>query len=206
MTSPTVGPDPQQPVTSVVGPAADELPFGARPGRHLKVPAWVLNADYAITGVMFALLVLVTAWGVVRRYALGDPISWLEEVQLMLFVNIVFLGAGSAFRTASHIGIEFVVDRFHGTVRRTLETLISIIVVVVLIYFAFRGYDLVDMSATGQRTSNILNIPYALVYASLPVGFIWMAVNYVLVTWFGAGERSELDEILAEAAEQEVAE
>lgn len=203
MTQPAVGSEQNKPVTSVVGPAADELPFGAKPGRHLKVPSWILNADYAITGVMFAFLVLVTAWGVVRRYVMGDPISWLEEVQLMLFVNIVYLGAGSAFRSGAHIGIEFLVDRFHGTLRRVLETLISVIVVVVLIYFAFRGYDLVDMSASGQRTSNILNIPYALVYASLPIGFIWMAVNYVLVTWFGAGEQSELDELLAEAAAQE---
>lgn len=169
--------------------------------RRPLIPGWILNLDYLLTGVIFAVLVLVTAWGVIRRYALGDPISWLEEVQLMLFVSVIYLGAGSAFRSYSHIGIEFLVDRFTGTPRKILEAIISVIVVVVLVYFVFRGFDVVQMMAWGNRTSNILNIPYALTYAVLPIGCGWMIINFLLVRYFGAGDREDTGEAAASAKE-----
>lgn len=164
--------------------------------KKLKIPPALLNWDYALTGAMFVVLTAITFWGVIRRYALHAPLTWLEEAQLMLFVGIIYLGAGAAFRSGSHIAIEFVVDRFPPTARRIAETVISVIVVVTLIYFMLRGIEVVSLMLQTSRATNILKVPYALIYAALPVGCVLMIVNYLLTTYFGVTEEDPMEELI----------
>ena len=68
------------------------------------------NLDMVFAGVLMVGLIVLTFVGVIRRYFLRDPITWMEEVQMLLFLWVVFLGGSAAFRTGSHIAIEIVVD------------------------------------------------------------------------------------------------
>ncbi|NLH70309.1 MAG: TRAP transporter small permease [Brooklawnia sp.] len=156
--------------------------------KPLKIPKAVLNLDYVITGAMFVVLVVVTFFGVIFRYALGDPFAWLEEVQLMLFVGITYLGGGAAFRAGAHVAIEFVVEKLPRAAQKVAGIVISAIVIGTLIYFMLRGIDVVQLMAQTSRSTNILEVPYALIYSALPVGCALMIINYILATYFGVRE------------------
>lgn len=159
-------------------------------------PGWlrtVLRADIWITGTFFVVLTAVTFLGVVMRYFFNDPFVWLEEVQLALFLGVVYLGGGSAFRHGAHVAIDFLVERMGGILRTIVLWFAHIVVVAVLAYFAWQGYHLVaDIAATG-RTTNILRIPSVLIYAMVPVGLVWTIINYVCTVVFGEEEEPEVE-------------
>lgn len=141
----------------------------------------MLNLDLILAGCTFIVLVSTTFMGVIMRYIVNKPFIWLEEVQLASFVLIVFLSSGAAFRAGSHVAIEFIVDRFSRSIRILAEILISIIVVGVLCYFTKEGLRLAVQMARTNRVTNILNIPYSIIYGVFPMGCVLMLVNYCAV-------------------------
>ena len=68
------------------------------------------NLDVAVASIALIVLILLTFSGVIMRYIVGKPYTWLEEVQLFCMVWIVFAAGGAAFRTGSHVAIEMVVE------------------------------------------------------------------------------------------------
>lgn len=159
--------------------------------KKLSKVDFFLNIDLFISGIAFAILVLVTFVGVIMRYAMRRPFMWQEEVQLASIVWVVFLGSGAAFRTGNHVAIEIIVDALPKTLRKIIETLNYLLVVVVLIYLLNQGTNLVKQLSVTQRLTNILHIPYYLIYVAFPVGCVLMIVNYTVTfyrTWFVNGE------------------
>lgn len=141
----------------------------------------MLNLDLILAGCTFIVLVSTTFMGVIMRYIVNKPFIWLEEVQLASFVLIVFLSSGAAFRAGSHVAIEFIVDRFSRSTRILVEILISIIVIGVLCYFTKEGLRLALQMGRTNRVTNILNIPYSIIYGVFPFGCVLMLVNYCAV-------------------------
>ncbi|WP_343185005.1 TRAP transporter small permease [Anoxynatronum sibiricum] len=144
---------------------------------------YLLNLDLVLTGAAFLVLVTITFAGVIMRYFVNRPLVWLEEVQLMCFVWIVFFGAGAAFRTGSHVAIDMLVDRFPQQLRKIVEILIYIAVVLVLGYFMIQGWSLVQQMGQTNRLTNIFKIPYTLIYAAFPIGCVLMIINYSIATY-----------------------
>ena len=57
-----------------------------------KIKNIILNLDLYIAGLSFAVIVLVTFCGVLMRYVFHNPFVWEEEVQVGLFLWVVFFG------------------------------------------------------------------------------------------------------------------
>ena len=64
--------------------------------KENKALSLLLNLDIAIASTVLALLILLTVSGVVYRYVLDKPFTWLEEVQLACMVWVVFAAGGAA--------------------------------------------------------------------------------------------------------------
>lgn len=141
---------------------------------------YLLNMDLVLTGITFIILVSITFAGVIMRYFFNNPFVWLEEVQLMCFVWIVFFGAGAAFRTGSHVSIEFLIDRLPPGLKKVAEIGIAMVVVAVLYFYSAQGFKLVEQLARTGRTTNIFKIPYPIIYGAFPIGCILMIINYLL--------------------------
>lgn len=150
----------------------------------MNVVKKILKLDLIIASCMFVVLVSTTFVGVIMRYVVNQPFTWLEEVQLMTFLWIVFLASGTAFRTGSHVAIEFIVDRFPRYIRILIECAIFIIVMYVLLYFLQESLNLVLQMKRIGRYTNILHIPYYFVYGIFPIGCVIMLVNYSYISMF----------------------
>ena len=70
---------------------------------------------------------------------------------------------------------------FSRSIRILAEILISIIVIGVLCYFTKEGLRLAVQMARTNRVTNILNIPYSIIYGVFPMGCVLMLVNYCAV-------------------------
>lgn len=138
------------------------------------------NIDLLLAGITLAILVFITFVGVLMRYFFDAPFVWQEEVQLWCAVWLVFIGAGAAFRSGGHVAIEFVVERLPRPLRRTVEVLGYFVVVSVLLYLMVYGWKLVLQLLHTGKTTNVLHIPYPVIYIAFPLGCLLMIVNYTL--------------------------
>lgn len=141
---------------------------------------FVLNIDFVIAGAGFIFLVGVTFAGVVMRYVFKAPFSWLEEVQLMCFIWMAFMGGCMVFRQGNHICIDILVDTFPPKVARFIEWVIALINAGALIYLCLKGIQYVLQMHISSRMTSILGIPYAVIYSILPVGCVLMIANQMV--------------------------
>ncbi|MDO4269513.1 MAG: TRAP transporter small permease [Eubacteriales bacterium] len=143
-----------------------------------KLLVRLLNLDFILSGAAFILLVLVTFIGVIMRYLFNNPLVWQEEMQLSLVIWVVFFGASAAFRTGGHVAIEIIVDSMPAKVRYVVEILGYLVTCVVLLYLLKSSMNLVLQMVTTGRATNILRVPYELIYGAFPVSCVLMVVNY----------------------------
>lgn len=86
------------------------------------------------------LAVLVVA-AVVFRYALHDPLTWSEELIVLLFGWMIMIGTAYAFHQRNHIVIDVILlfaPRWLRIVLGTLSTLATLVVLAVLVWFGWQ--------------------------------------------------------------------
>jgi len=79
-------------------------------------------ADLIGAGV-FAVLFLSLVVQVVRRFVLGAPAAWTEELATIAFLWVIFWGTAFTLPLSAHVAVDFVVPRFVPPVRRALYAL-----------------------------------------------------------------------------------
>lgn len=138
----------------------------------------ITHIDLIFSALCLSVLVLLTVVAVFVRYVISSPFSWIEEIQLLLFLYTVLFGASVAFRYGGHIAIEILVELFPVCVQRIIEFLTTILVFATLAMMAGlqfqRGYSLL---LTG-RTTNILAVPMSLIYSGAGLAFLIMMIRF----------------------------
>ena len=148
-----------------------------------KLLSKLSNFDLAIAGTALGALILYTFIGVIMRYFVNRPITWGEEFQLLCIVIIIFFGAGAGFRTGNHVAIDFIVDRFPWKAQRVIVLIMYVISVVVMVYFFIQSSMFVRQMLITRRTTNILRIPFFLIYSAFPFGCFLIIVNNTIATY-----------------------
>lgn len=138
------------------------------------------NLDLIIAGGALAVLVIVAASTVISRYIVNSPIMWSEEIQILCFMWISFLGAGAAFRYGAHVSIEFLVDLLPHKIRRLVEFLIGLLVTLLLVYITYLSIVYIEQSILLDKVSTILKIPDYIFCSSLLVGLIFMIIGNIV--------------------------
>lgn len=138
------------------------------------------NLDWAVTCIAMAVLIFVTFLGVIMRYFFNSPLVWTEEVQLWCFVWVVFLGGGATFRLGEHVSIDILVDLLPKALQKIVKVVEYVVVIAVLIYYTKYSTVLAQQMVRTERLTNILGIPYGLIYSAFPVGCIIMIISYTV--------------------------
>lgn len=136
------------------------------------------NADTVISGISLCLIVIITIAGVVMRKIGNRPIAWLEEMQLFFFIYAIFFGGSVAFRYGNQVSIDLIANRMKGTARKALELFDLAVTVVVLIYYCYGGWQL--MNSVTKKVTPYFKINYAFIDLAAPLGLILMAIQYIL--------------------------
>lgn len=163
---------------------------------------WLLNIDVVIASAAMCLLVAVTFGGVVSRYILSMPFSWIEEVQAALIVWVIFGAAGAAFRTANHAAIEVFYDFFPKAAKSVINVFILIVSIFTLAFLGYLSIQYINVFVTSGRTTAILHFSYVAIYCIVPVSCVWQIVNFVLVNFFHYTEQETIEAITDEEFEE----
>ena len=152
------------------------------------------NLDIAVASIALIVLIVLTFMGVIMRYVVGKPFTWLEEVQLFCMVWIVFAASGAAFRTHSHVAIEMVVEMFPESVQKIISYIIDVVVVLSIGYLFYASIGFIQVFMRNGRSSSILNIPMTVQYGIAPVSYVITLISYFYAKYFDKSAKEEKDE------------
>lgn len=141
------------------------------------------NLDLYFTVLLLACLIVLTFAGVLKRYIFRSPITWMEEVQALLFMWITFIGGGAAFRNASHVSVEILVDSLPKKIGGLIERFDVLIQLVILGYLCYQEFSYYFQLTSTNKVTNLLRIPYSLAYLALPIGGILMIVSMLWASY-----------------------
>jgi len=114
---------------------------------------------------------------VVFRYFLNNPITWGDEVSVLLLVVITFFGCYLGVRHNKLARIELFIGRFKGK-RRTLFYIISELMILAMLVIVLYFGVLLFISPTSlkQKTPGLF-IPLWIFYGMIPITFFACIMN-----------------------------
>lgn len=101
------------------------------------------------------------------RYFLNRPLAFVDETSRYVFIWMVMVGAGLAMGKAAH----FAIDAVRRALPRSLQIAGGIIVEITTIGFTLGviGYGYALLRAVGSQQTAVLEIPFWIPYAAVPV-------------------------------------
>jgi TRAP-type C4-dicarboxylate transport system permease small subunit len=143
---------------------------------------------WAAAGLVLLITFTVLAQ-IVMRYVLARPNPWTEELSRFAFIWLSALGAAMATRRGAHFVFESAVQALPPRAAAFVVRLVRALVAVMLVGLAVTGARLVLLLRAERSAA--LEVPMALVYASLPVAAALMLLH-LAVDAKGHGELDAL--------------
>ncbi len=146
--------------------------------------------ERAAVAALMILMALAYAFNVgVRELAPthASTFAWIEEACLFALAWTVFLGLGLALERGRHIAMTSLLERFAPGMRRAVKLAIDLTGSLFSLYIAKLGLDITLFVARSGQLSPTLDISMAWLYAAMPVGFLLLALRYVLELPAGEG-------------------
>lgn len=141
-----------------------------------------LSPEDYLLALTLAVMVGLNFAGIVVRYWLHISLPWIEEVEVGLFVWLVFLGAGLTVTRDIHIGLQFLTDRFlphrQEAVRRAGRASFAAFFLLI----AWFGVRMVLNEIANDQRTPTLGWPEWLIGLAVPLGSTLAVVRIVL--WF----------------------
>jgi len=136
------------------------------------------TAAKATIAAAFGLMVIAALLQVISRYVFNSPLGWTEELIKLLMVWWTFLAIGVLAFRGRLLGIDAVIMALPPVLAHRVMAVAQIVSAFIIGWLAYLGVRLVGLAGTQITPS--LDIPYAAIYASLPVGLGLAALGFVV--------------------------
>ena len=121
-----------------------------------------------LSALFLAAVFILTIVGVFQRYVAGTPIEWMEEMNGLLFIWAIMLGAAATQRTSEHLSINLVTALFPKTTRYYLAIFREALTIVICTSLGWYGYLLAQN--VKFKITNVLGISYKYIDYAVPAG------------------------------------
>ena len=141
--------------------------------KFCKIEQWI--AMFLLAGI--TVLVFISA----LMRTIGYPLNWAQDAALIMFAWLSFIGGDIALHSTGLIGIDLIVKHFPKAVQKGIDIAFKIVMLAFLAVLVVNGYSYV---MTGyKRLITTLNVSYAFVTASVPVGSLLMIISVSQNLW-----------------------
>lgn len=113
-----------------------------------------------IASYLFLVIVVISAYEVVMRYALDRPTVWVHELSVALAATCFVLGGPYVHATRRHITISFVYEKLPPSIQIWARLLCSLLTMAFLLFLTYaasvQGWQALQQ---GETTGTALNWP-----------------------------------------------
>lgn len=121
-----------------------------------------------LTGVT---LLFAIGIGVVARYLIQvGGIDWAEELPKQIFTWFIMAGIVLAAQTGQHISVEMLSRVLPDSLKRTLLTVVNLLVTAAYVRLAMAGFEVADI--TSAERNPMLGTPGSLPFYALAIGSV----------------------------------
>lgn len=138
--------------------------------------------------VILVTIVAVTFAQVISRYVFQASLTWSEELARFLLMWLAALSSAYAFKARSHFALHFVVDRFDERAQKAIGTLVTALVSLFLIVFAWESAKFTI--AVRDQIAPATRMSMAVPYSSALAGSLLM-LYYVVENWWTGADLTE---------------
>jgi TRAP-type C4-dicarboxylate transport system permease small subunit len=128
--------------------------------------------------VMVVALAAIVFVQVFNRFVLKAPLAWSEDLAMLLFQWVAFLGAAIGVKRMRHFGIELVVKKLPEKIHHKIERIIPFIVGIVALTMITEGISLIGFNK--NRIYSSMDLSYIWAYLPIPVSGCLMILYLVL--------------------------
>jgi len=120
-----------------------------------------------VAATLLVALAVVVFLQVFNRFVLKTPLAWSEELAMLLFQWVSFLGAAIGVKQMRHFGIELLVKKMSEKVRHKIELFIPFFMGMVAFIMITEGLKLIHFNR--YRFYSTMNLSYVWPYLAIPV-------------------------------------
>jgi len=156
-----------------------------------KALGWLDRLEHFLLACIFMVMVVIYSGAILLREVsieLAQRTEWIDEATRYLMVWMVFLGLGLALARGRQIAMTAYFDSFRASTRRIVGAVIDLSGLLFSLYVVWFGLDITRLVLNSGQTSPTLGVSNAILYLSLPVGFLLLALRYAL-SLFGLIDR-----------------
>jgi len=119
-----------------------------------------LQALGRLTSLAFLVIVVITAFEVVMRYAFGAPTTWVHEITVALAACAFVIGGPQVHSLRGHIAITYFVERMSPRTRGIMRIVTSAATLICLAILTYAAVEQAALSLRDAETSGTaLNLP-----------------------------------------------
>ena len=137
------------------------------------------NLIEGICAVLMVALAVVVFIQVFNRFVLQTPLAWSEDLAMLLYQWVVFVGAALGVKRMRHFGIELVVRQFPEQWRHRIELLTPLVMLGVAVVMIVQGYTLLMLNV--NRTFATMDLSYTWAFLPIPLGGLLIIIYLIQV-------------------------
>ncbi len=130
-----------------------------------------------IASAMAISLVVITTYGVIARYVFQNPLAWQNEVSVLLFGWMIFIGVSIGFKSKEHIMLEFLLHSLPVKAAKFLNILIYLICIAFFSIVIYAGVEIAKN--TWAQMYYTIDLSTAWLYLSFPVNAVVMIIHLI---------------------------
>ena len=130
-----------------------------------------------VTGIFLCIIVALVFLSALARAVL-HPLNWAQDVSLLLFAWVVFLGADVALRKADFVNVDMFIKQLSSKIQLFFYYTWNIVIVSFLAVLIRFGIPLTIENY--KRLFQALGISYSWAAISVPVGSSLMIITIIL--------------------------
>ncbi|WP_300465331.1 TRAP transporter small permease [Desulfobacula sp.] len=128
--------------------------------------------------LIFSTMLIALTISMLTRYVFQRPLSWTDELSTYLFIVMTFLAASASIKTGTELKVDVLYERFPQW-RKGLDLILHSVRLLVSVFFIVYGLLYVQVEIVMDIYSPILQIPLYLIYCTLPIFGLLMAIRTI---------------------------
>jgi TRAP-type C4-dicarboxylate transport system permease small subunit len=135
----------------------------------------------AIAAAIFALLFLTFVLQVGARFLFDSPLSWTDELVVVLYIAMVFWSAALLLKEREHVMFDLVYAALPPQGRRAVALLGALLMIGLMGVLLPHAFDYVRFMH--REPTAVLGVPFSLVFAPFLLFVLALVVMYLRKAW-----------------------
>lgn len=151
----------------------------------------VKKAEEILCVALMIIMCIIIFAATVARFTNLFIISWAEELARYCMIWTIFLGIGVAAVNGEHFAVEALNLFCPPRVLNVMKVICAVLVTAFDLFAAYFGVKILQFQIHGGQITPSLNWPMWLMYLSIPLGLVLMAMCYCYNTYLDVTGRKE---------------